>query len=262
MRRQNRRDARHRTLDRGRALRSGSAPPSAGRSPAQGRRATVRTDAANRCAPPGRKTVGRSGPGPRGYRSAPCLRRSGGSRTASRTSANVDDAYAARPSAEGRDGRGPASRNRLCVGPPRQAVLRPASANFHLPSRACRRVGRRKRGPCTRRWAEPPGVNPNRPHGALFRTARRFPESSGRRGCAARFPHRFGSGLGLVMLDPRTTSSVNDTLRHHRGDVVLREWFRRTCLRIPSRARFYLPRATGGESCAVVLPGTDLEGAL
>ena len=69
---------------------------------------------------------------------------------------------------------------------------------------------------------------------------------------------RFGSDLGLVLIDLDDFKIVNDTYGHPQGDVVLREVAR--VLRESSREIDH-PARYGGEELAVVLPGTDLEGA-
>jgi diguanylate cyclase (GGDEF)-like protein len=69
---------------------------------------------------------------------------------------------------------------------------------------------------------------------------------------------RFGHGLGLVMLDIDNFKNVNDTYGHQVGDRVLAEVAR--VLRQFSR-EIDEPARYGGEELAVVLPGTDLEGA-
>lgn len=69
---------------------------------------------------------------------------------------------------------------------------------------------------------------------------------------------RFGTDLGLVLIDLDNFKVVNDTYGHPQGDVVLREVAR--VLRGSSREIDH-PARYGGEELAVVLPGTDLEGA-
>ena len=69
---------------------------------------------------------------------------------------------------------------------------------------------------------------------------------------------RFGSDVGLIMLDIDHFKSFNDTYGHQQGDVVLREVAR--VLRESSR-EIDEPARYGGEEMAVALPQTDLEGA-
>ena len=69
---------------------------------------------------------------------------------------------------------------------------------------------------------------------------------------------RFGTELGLVLIDLDDFKQVNDTYGHPQGDVVLREVAR--VLRESSREVDH-PARYGGEELAAVLPGTDLEGA-
>jgi len=72
---------------------------------------------------------------------------------------------------------------------------------------------------------------------------------------ARRFPDQM---LGLVLLDIDNFKRVNDTHGHQMGDEVLRQVSRvltETSREIDAPSRY------GGEELAVVLPGTDLEGA-
>ena len=69
---------------------------------------------------------------------------------------------------------------------------------------------------------------------------------------------RIGNDLALVLLDLDDFKAVNDTYGHRQGDAVLREVSR--VLRESSREIDH-PARYGGEELAVILPGTDLEGA-
>jgi diguanylate cyclase (GGDEF)-like protein len=70
---------------------------------------------------------------------------------------------------------------------------------------------------------------------------------------------RFGSSLGLVMIDIDDFKQVNDQYGHQQGDEVLAhvaEVLRRLSRDIDAPARY------GGEELAVILPETDLGGAI
>ena len=69
---------------------------------------------------------------------------------------------------------------------------------------------------------------------------------------------RFGSSLGLVMIDIDDFKQVNDHYGHQQGDEVLAhvaDVLRRLSRDIDAPARY------GGEELAVILPETDLDGA-
>jgi diguanylate cyclase (GGDEF)-like protein len=70
---------------------------------------------------------------------------------------------------------------------------------------------------------------------------------------------RLGGTLGLALIDLDNFKSINDTYGHPQGDAVLREVAR--VLRDTSR-EIDVPARYGGEEFALLLPGTDLEGAL
>jgi diguanylate cyclase (GGDEF)-like protein len=69
---------------------------------------------------------------------------------------------------------------------------------------------------------------------------------------------RLGGPVGLILADVDDFKAVNDRFGHPTGDVVLRdlaETLRENVREIDTAARW------GGEEFAVILPGTDLEGA-
>jgi diguanylate cyclase (GGDEF)-like protein len=70
---------------------------------------------------------------------------------------------------------------------------------------------------------------------------------------------RFGGSLGLIFADLDDFKQVNDRYGHQAGDDVLRAFadVLRSCVR-----EIDLPARYGGEEFAVLLPQTDLEGAM
>ena len=76
---------------------------------------------------------------------------------------------------------------------------------------------------------------------------------------ALRVAGRANSGLALLLLDLNGFKEINDTLGHHAGDRIL-QW-------VASRMRGLLRGADtvarlGGDEFAIVLPATDVDGAL
>jgi diguanylate cyclase (GGDEF)-like protein len=69
---------------------------------------------------------------------------------------------------------------------------------------------------------------------------------------------RFGTDVGLAMMDIDDFKTINDTFGHQQGDMVLLEVGR--VLRSLSRD-IDEPARYGGEEMAVILPQTDLNGA-
>jgi two-component system cell cycle response regulator len=71
---------------------------------------------------------------------------------------------------------------------------------------------------------------------------------------------RIDSNLGLIMLDLDHFKIVNDTYGHQQGDMVLMELA--TILKDTVRRDLDIPCRYGGEEFVIILPGTDLEGAV
>jgi len=71
---------------------------------------------------------------------------------------------------------------------------------------------------------------------------------------------RIESNLGLIMLDLDHFKIVNDTYGHQQGDMVLMELA--IILKDTVRHDLDIPCRYGGEEFIIILPGTDLEGAI
>ena len=71
---------------------------------------------------------------------------------------------------------------------------------------------------------------------------------------------RIDSNLGLIMFDLDHFKIVNDTYGHQQGDVVLIELA--AILKDTVRHDLDIPCRYGGEEFIIILPGTDLEGAV
>jgi diguanylate cyclase (GGDEF)-like protein/PAS domain S-box-containing protein len=71
---------------------------------------------------------------------------------------------------------------------------------------------------------------------------------------------RDGSSLSLLMIDVDRFKSYNDTFGHRRGDEVLREVAR--VIRAHARRPADFPARYGGEEFALILPATEVEGAM
>ncbi len=73
----------------------------------------------------------------------------------------------------------------------------------------------------------------------------------------ARF-HRFGKATALLMIDIDHFKQVNDRLGHAAGDAVLRHF---AAITLGTLRKIDLVGRIGGEEFALILPGTDAEGA-
>lgn len=71
---------------------------------------------------------------------------------------------------------------------------------------------------------------------------------------------RIDANLGLIMLDLDHFKIVNDTYGHQQGDMVLMELA--AILKNTVRNDLDIPCRYGGEEFIIILPGTDLEGAV
>jgi len=71
---------------------------------------------------------------------------------------------------------------------------------------------------------------------------------------------RMESNLALVMTDIDHFKNVNDTYGHQQGDVILRDLAQ--IFRNAIRKDLDIPCRFGGEEFVVILPGTNLEGAI
>ena len=69
---------------------------------------------------------------------------------------------------------------------------------------------------------------------------------------------RFGGPVGLILADVDNFKAINDEYGHPMGDAVLREV---ADTLLSDRREIDIPARWGGEEFAIVLPGTDVEGA-
>jgi len=71
---------------------------------------------------------------------------------------------------------------------------------------------------------------------------------------------RIDSNLALIIFDIDHFKYINDTYGHQQGDIILKELSK--ILRTTVRKDIDIPCRYGGEELALILPGTDLEGAI
>jgi len=71
---------------------------------------------------------------------------------------------------------------------------------------------------------------------------------------------RVDSELALILFDIDHFKNINDTYGHQQGDIILKELAE--ILRAAVRKDIDIPCRYGGEELVLILPGTDLEGAI